>query len=426
MGANEAKYNINGNINIKVVLNKVCYFPGENMTGRIQLISNKGFIQECKKFSEIIITITQISQYKYPSDSHDKIEKEVITLMNNIMSFSDFIQMGEERVINIPFNYTCPKNACPSIFLSDKDYIKHVLSIDYPHFNVRRSYIFVVKNKLEYHSILKNLLCPFKNETIFNKSKFFSKKGSCKLIIDMPRNYFLYNEKVEFNIQIDCSSLKIPVNKIRLSFDRAIKKNYKNDYLNTRKYATENLIFKEYNLEKTKKIFNIVDYIYFPKHTAKFSATDAYKNMNNHGLYEVTDETLKNLYPCCSIGLINIEYSITVKIFFDSMLTTDEEKFFPIFFCDILGDNNQNKYNPPSQTNISYSNNTQNNNYLNQLPTLSEIQANTHTPDYNTNSDNNIQNYNINNIANNDNNIADDEGAAPTGFNINMDSKKNY
>ena len=45
------------------------------------------------------------------------------------------------------------------------------------------------------------------------------------------------------------------------------------------------------------------------------------------------------------------------------MLTTDEEKFFPIFFCDILGDNNQNKYNPPSQTNISYSNNTQNNNY---------------------------------------------------------------
>ena len=113
----------------------------------------------------------------------------------------------------------------------------------------------------------------------------------------MPRNYFLYNEKVEFNIQIDCSTLKIPVNKIRLSFDRAIKKNYKNDYLNTRKYATENLIFKEYNLEKTKKIFNIVDYIYFPKHTAKFSATDAYKNMNNHGLYEVTDETLKNLYP---------------------------------------------------------------------------------------------------------------------------------
>ena len=108
------------------------------------------------------------------------------------------------------------------------------------------------------------------------------------------------------------------------------------------------------------------------------------------------------------------------------MLTTDEEKFFSIFFCDILGDNNQNKYNPPSQTNIPYSNNTQNNNYLNQLPTLSEIQANTHTPDYNTNSDNNIQNYNINNIANNDNNIADDEGAAPTGFNINMDSKKNY
>ena len=108
------------------------------------------------------------------------------------------------------------------------------------------------------------------------------------------------------------------------------------------------------------------------------------------------------------------------------MLTTDEETFFPIFFCDILGENNQNKYNPPSQTNISYSNNTQNNNYLNQLPTLSEIQANTHTHDYNTNSDNNIQNYNINNIDNHDNNIVDDKGAAPIGFNINMDSKKNY
>ena len=54
MGANEAKYNINGNINIKVALNKVCYFPGENMTGKIQLIPNPGYFQECKKFSEII------------------------------------------------------------------------------------------------------------------------------------------------------------------------------------------------------------------------------------------------------------------------------------------------------------------------------------------------------------------------------------
>ena len=37
-----------------------------------------------------------------------------------------------------------------------------------------------------------------------------------------------------------------------------------------------------------------------------------------------------------------------------------------------------------------------------------------------------IQNYNINNIDNHDNNIVDDKGAAPIGFNINMDSKKNY
>jgi len=49
-----------------------------------------------------------------------------------------------------------------------------------------------VKNHLKYHSIKKHLLSPLKYQETFNKKKFFVKKGSCKIVINMPRTYFLY------------------------------------------------------------------------------------------------------------------------------------------------------------------------------------------------------------------------------------------
>ena len=87
------------------------------MTGRIQLISNKGFIQECKKFSEIIITITQISQYKYPGDAHDVLEKEVTTLMNSNLPNTTLTSLpNRDYVGNLIKNKANMKNTFDKFF----------------------------------------------------------------------------------------------------------------------------------------------------------------------------------------------------------------------------------------------------------------------------------------------------------------------
>ena len=93
----------------------------------------------------------------------------------------------------------------PSIFIDTHDYVKHLITVKYPHFGAKRTKVLIVKNNLNFHSKNRQLLCPFNYPINFNKKKFFMKKGSCNLVITMPRNYFLYNEKISYNIHLDCT-----------------------------------------------------------------------------------------------------------------------------------------------------------------------------------------------------------------------------
>jgi hypothetical protein len=76
----------------------------------------------------------------------------------------------------------------------------------------------------------------------------------------MPKNYFLYNEKVGYNIVLDCRTLNIPVKKLKVSLIRRVKKNNSHNLLHTRERSHTSLIDKEYNLDKKQKLFNFVDY----------------------------------------------------------------------------------------------------------------------------------------------------------------------
>jgi hypothetical protein len=339
MGNENVKLNKEGNVSIIISLNKVCFYPGENIIGNIKIIPKPGFYEECRRFCELIINITQNSQIRYPAGSDYETEEETTILMTHNFRFSDFIELGQENEINISVKYTLPKNARPSIFLDNQDYVKHLITVDYPHFGVKKTNVFIVKSNLNFHSQNRQLLCPFKYPTTFNKKKFFKKKGSCKLIITMPRNFFLYNEKITYNIHLDCRLLDIPVYKIKVSFNRTFRKNRKDNYLKERTNSSSTLMFKEYNIDKTRKLVEIVDYITFNDSLATFpipnSPSDIYKMMDAHGLYEVNDPFLR-LYPSCSVGLINVEYSLKAKIYFDTIFTSDEQVFWPVDFCDIL------------------------------------------------------------------------------------------
>ena len=305
---------------------------------------------------------------------------------------------------------TLPKNARPSIFIDTHDYVKHLITVKYPHFGSKRTKVLIVKNNLNFHSKNRQLLCPFNYPINFNKKKFFMKKGSCNLVITMPRNYFLYNEKISYNIHLDCTLLDIPVYKIKISFKRTLKRNRKDNYLRQRINSTDTLTSKEYQIDKTKKLIDIVDYITFNDPLSNLpkpnSPSDIYKMMDAHGLYEVNDPFLR-LYPSCSVGLINVEYSLKAKIYFDTIFTSDEQVFWPVDFCDILD------YKMPNQNDINL-----NNNNFNQIFNSSDIKP--------INNNNLINNNIINNNVIDDINLVENEVAAPVGLTINFDGKKKF
>ena len=96
------------------------------------------------------------------------------TLINHKLRFSDFIEFGEVSRIIIPINYTLPKTTYPSIYINNHDYVKHFIMVEYPHFDAKRTNIFIVKNHLKYHSIKKHLLSPLNYQETFKSLYIFN------------------------------------------------------------------------------------------------------------------------------------------------------------------------------------------------------------------------------------------------------------
>ena len=55
------KYNLRGNVDISIKLDKVCYFPGEQLTGKILITPNFNLFEEAKRYCEIIKIIVDKS-----------------------------------------------------------------------------------------------------------------------------------------------------------------------------------------------------------------------------------------------------------------------------------------------------------------------------------------------------------------------------
>ena len=132
--------------------------------------------------------------------------------------------------------------------------------------------------------------------------------------------------------------------------------------------------------------------------------------MEIHGLYELNDQGINGLYPSCSEGLIQIEYSLKFKVYLDSIFTTNEEVLLPINFCDIIDNNIPNEFSEQNMNNYINinKNNIQN---INQILPQKNFQSNI---------------INNNSIIDNNNIIENEYPAPPTLNSQNIDNKKNY
>ena len=185
------KYNTKGDIDIILSLNKVCYYPGENIKGKIKLIPKIVLYQEWKK-NELIIKITQYGQYTYSEEEGKSKMSDEVNLVNNIFKFNDLNEKDNE----IEINFILPKYTPPSIYIDKDNYVKNFITIEYPYFHVKRTWVFIVKNHFKYHFTKINFESPFIYQSIYNKKRFNKNKGSCQLKLNLQRNFFLYDERI--------------------------------------------------------------------------------------------------------------------------------------------------------------------------------------------------------------------------------------
>ena len=75
------------------------------MDGNIKLIPKMGLYNDCRKFCELNITMTQHSYYIYPVGSDYETDEEKIILMTHKFRFSDFINLEDEIEMNLPVIY---------------------------------------------------------------------------------------------------------------------------------------------------------------------------------------------------------------------------------------------------------------------------------------------------------------------------------
>ena len=340
MGGNiYSQYNNEKNMTINIESNKVCYFPGEIMYGTITLFPFMESFQKILDNPKLNITITELKRYSYSTGGkhkHTVIKEEENNLVGTTINFGNFVSMDSSKSFQVPFSIPIPIYTYPSINFFYNGYVKHFIIVELPDIQAKRTKMFVVKNILPNNldnSLLRNMIEENKE---YKKSKLFFGKGSCLLNIKIPKNYFFYNEKIPFEVNIDYTNLKMEIKSIKVSLRRNARKNNYQDYSEVQRNEINELNKKNYNLEKGLNNFHISDFLEFPTSSDYNSVypPNVYLSFEEHGLTEVNDTKFEyNLFPSTINGLVSVDYFIALKIYFDSLFTFNEELLIPIYFC---------------------------------------------------------------------------------------------
>ena len=129
------KYNKETDVILNIKLNKTCYFPGESITGFLDIQPKINLKETIFDNTSAIFNILQFQQYHYTvgSDEDEKtiyIEDKTVILCLNI----DFINFKGSNIstgINIPFSFQIPSNILPTVYFNGY-YINHFICFELP------------------------------------------------------------------------------------------------------------------------------------------------------------------------------------------------------------------------------------------------------------------------------------------------------
>ena len=367
------QYNKQKNIVIEIKLNKTCYFPEDFISGEIVVVPKNDILNKLIQNPELTINIILYQLYievevetSGDETTTNRIPiKEIRNIFQTTLNFSNYIGHVSAQPFTVPFSVQIPKNVYPSVLIDKETFAIHFFSVEFPHIDAKRTKMFIIKNTFpnnrEGNLLVNNCNMDFN----YNKKSLFAKKGSYTINVKLPKNYFYYDEKVPFEITIDCSKLDLSIKYLVVSIYRALKKNRPGNHFQEYESKKGSIIKKKIPLEKLKGTnHHVSDFITFPngpKDIANYPP-NVYKELDNHGIFEVNDSVKYKLYPSAYYGLVSVDYFLKIKVHF-RLLTGDERILFPIFFCekDPKYDNNFNQPGIiPNQNDMLYNQNNTN------------------------------------------------------------------
>ena len=327
MGNNNAfktKYNNEKEVKLDITLNKICYLPGEQITGNLDIQPKNGINETILNDTNATIKIIQLQYYSYTVGSGDdettiseSDEKDIL-----IQNF-DFINFKGANIlsgINISFSINIPLNVHASLIYYG-NYVKHFLLVDFPGIKAKRTIMIIIKRFEKFSNENKLLRIPANAFGDFYKKKKFSYKGGkVTCLLKLPKNRFYYFELIPLEIYLDRSELNMEVKAIKLSLRMKIHFNYKDDeekHQNTD--MNLELFAREYLVNNSQNKFQVKDYIQLQNddnYLKYISINDKYCLLEDMKKIEIDHKFENMIIPFCFGGLINPEYIFQVEIIY--------------------------------------------------------------------------------------------------------------
>ena len=340
----DPKFNQQGEIIIQIKLTKKCYYPDETIKGII-LLYPKTSIKNTKLTNlEIKLEIFQYQHYILKTGGKTRatvnIDEKLILISNNIF-YPNLINIIMNGEMQIPFSMKLPNNIYPTCIFDRMAFVKHYLIISIPSLQIKKSDLIIIKN-MKYFSLNNGLLKKPLNisKEIAKIAFWFFERGKIKLNVKMPKNYFDYNEEIQYEVMFDCTELELQIFKIIVSINRYQRKNLKINRSKVKIGNKERLNSKIYDFPENEKMFIIKDSMNFLNSTLNKNVCNnpslVYKLLESKSFSEINHNiTDYFLAPSCYGGLLSAEYYLKIEILFDTSFTNTEELKIPLDFYSI-------------------------------------------------------------------------------------------
>ena len=352
MGSSVPESKYNKFIDFSIKIEKICYFPGENINGTIYLMGKPGLNETQFKDPKTLFIITERQKYDYPAGEGKGNEEINKYLYNNFLIFNNFSGANLLTSITIPFSIKLSAKAKPSVSIyfgnNCNGYIRHFLVIEIPFFKVRRVMAIIVKNAANFTKENKLLKIPGSYSAKKSKSKFLSSKGNFSIDIKLAKNVFYYDEPIPFEVYLDCKNLNLEITKLEVSLIRQKRQNYSSNLKVARNVIKEiiamNIIIFNQNL-KEYVIKNSINYpktakndgfIYLPKIYASIESNENLfpkKSIDDPNKTVTQLDKKYHLAPSCINSLVSVDFILKFKLYFKTIWTYNESFHISVDFC---------------------------------------------------------------------------------------------